>query len=240
MEGIDMDQLRDLGDQRQQGFCVHCGGSTETRDHAPSRILLDKPYPTNLPVLPACPTCNEGFSSDEDYLACFIECVLHGSTDPNKLSREKVIRKLAESQALRERIERSKKKSQALGGGEIIVWQPEEDRVQNVILKLARCHASFELNEPQLHDPDHYMVTPLENLSGEQRDHFETAPDTGVWPEVGSRAMQRMIVVGEQPYSDGWLEVQEGRYRYMAVGAGSVMVRGVLSEYLAFEVIWGT
>ena len=234
-----MDQIPNYGDQRQQGFCVHCGGTTETRDHAPSKILLDKPYPANLPVLPACPSCNEGFSADEEYLACFVECVLHGSTDPVKLSRQKVSRILAESQALRERIERSKKQSQTLGGGEIIVWQPEEDRVRNVILKLARCHAAFELNEPQICDPDHYMVTPLESLSCEQREHFETAPDTGAWPEVGSRAMQRMLV-GDQPYSDGWLEIQEGRYRYMAVGAGSVMVRGVLSEYLAFEVIWDT
>lgn len=234
-----MEQIPNYGDQRQQGFCVHCGGTTETRDHAPSKILLDKPYPRNLPVLPACPTCNEGFSTDEEYLACFIECVLHGSTDPDKQARKKVSRILAESQALRERIERSKKQSQTLGGGEIIVWRPEEDRVRNVILKLARCHAAFELNEPQIRDPDHYMVTPLEGLSREQREHFETAPDTGVWPEVGSRAMQRMTV-GDQPYSDGWLEVQEGRYRYMAVGAGSVMVRGVLSEYLAFEVVWDT
>ena len=234
-----MEQIPNYGDQRQQDFCVHCGGTTETRDHAPSKILLDKPYPTNLPVLPACPACNEGFSADEEYLACFVECVLHGSTDPVKLSRQKVSRILAESQALRERIERSKKQSQTLGGGKIIVRQPEEDRVRNVILKLARCHAAFELNEPQICDPDHYMVTPLAGLSREQREHFETAPDTGVWPEVSSRAMQRMII-GDQPYSDGWLEVQEGRYRYMAVGAEGVMVRGVLSEYLAFEVVWDT
>lgn len=58
-------------------------------------------------------------------------------------------------------------------------------------------------------------------------------------PEQRSRNMSRNKGRG-QPHSDGWLEVQEGRYRYMAVGAGSVMVRGVLSEYLAFEVVWDT
>ncbi len=232
-----MDQLKNYGDQRQEGFCVHCGGSTETRDHAPSKILLDEPYPTNLPVLPACAICNEGFSADEEYLACFVECVIHGSTDPSRLAREKVKRILAGGAALKNRIERAKKQSKTIGGGEVLVWESEEDRVRNVVLKLARCHAAFELNEPQLKEPDHFMVMPLESLAKEQRDHFEDVPDTEVWPEVGSRAMQRMVA-GEPPFSGGWLDVQSGRYRFMAVGAGSVLVRGVLSEYLAYEVIW--
>ena len=232
-----MKQFPNLGDQRQQNYCVHCGGSTETRDHAPSKIFLDTPYPENLPVLPACPTCNEGFSLDEEYLACFIECVLHGTTDPDKLSRKKVSRILAKSQALRARIERTRKQLQTHDSGEVIAWQPEGDRVRNVILKLARCHVAHELNEPQLGDPSHYMVLPLEDLSVEQRRHFEATPDTELWPEVISRAMLRMIDAGE-PYTESWIDVQDGLYRYMAVGAYTGMVRGVLSEYLAFEVIW--
>lgn len=82
------------------------------------------------------------------------------------------------------------------------------------------------------------MVVPLASLTDDQREHFETPPDTGVWPEVGSRAMLR-LVEGGFGFAGGWCTVQEGRYRYMAVGAGSVMVRGVISECLAYEVIWG-
>ena len=38
---------------------------------------------------------------------------------------------------------------------------------------------------------------------------------------------------------NGWIVIQQGRYRYMAVGSGnSAMVRMVLSEYLGIEVIW--
>ncbi len=61
--------------------------------------------------------------------------------------------------------------------------------------------------------------------------------DFALWPEVGSRAMQRLLVADEA-YQGGWLIVQEGRYRYMAVSGGDTVVRGVLSEYLGFEVIW--
>ncbi len=57
------------------------------------------------------------------------------------------------------------------------------------------------------------------------------------WPEVGSRAMQRMLIA-DDAYAGGWITVQDGRYRFLAVAEGSLMVRGVISEYLAFEVIW--
>jgi hypothetical protein len=38
--------------------CVYCGRVTETRDHVPSRVLLDEPYPDNLPVVPSREACN--------------------------------------------------------------------------------------------------------------------------------------------------------------------------------------
>lgn len=91
-----MKQYANYGDQRLQSYCVHCGGSTETRDHAPSKVFLDEPYPANLPVLPSCAECNEGFSLDEEYTACFLECVLCGSTIPELLRRKKVKRILEE------------------------------------------------------------------------------------------------------------------------------------------------
>jgi hypothetical protein len=50
--------------------------------------------------------------------------------------------------------------------------------------------------------------------------------------------MQRLLIAGDEWLSEGWVTVQKDQYRYMAVGAGDVMIRGVLSEYLAFEVIW--
>jgi hypothetical protein len=38
--------------------------------------------------------------------------------------------------------------------------------------------------------------------------------------------------------SEGWIEVQPEQYRYFVVAEGPVMVRFVVSEYLACEVIW--
>jgi hypothetical protein len=74
-----MEQLENFGDERQSAYCVHCAGQTDTRDHVPSRVLLDEPYPPNLPVVPACRDCNEEASADEEYVACLVECTLAGS-----------------------------------------------------------------------------------------------------------------------------------------------------------------
>ncbi len=86
------------------------------------------------------------------------------------------------------------------------------------------------------------MAAPLHTLSCEARSHFEKAPSSSAWPEVGTRAMQRMAIsMGEDAiiYS-GWIEVQEGQYRYFAFAEGEpVLVRIVIGGYQASEVIWG-
>jgi hypothetical protein len=143
-----MNQIQNYGDERNQGWCVYCGGSKETRDHVPSRILLDEPYPANLPVVAACRRCNVSFSLDEEYVACLLECVVTGAAEPQQIPRTKISRILTSKPELATRIEGAKK---VLGGR--TVFRPEADRVRKVLLKLARGHAAFELNEPQLDEP---------------------------------------------------------------------------------------
>lgn len=233
-----IDKVPNWGDERQKGFCVHCGGPPETQDHAPPKVFLDMPYPPHRPTLPSCLKCNNGFSADEEYLACFVECVVCGTTDPEKLTREKVSKSLRRNRGLRERIERSKREDLNGRGERLLVWTPEDDRVREVVVKLARCHTAYELNEPRLDEPDHVGVWPLVTLTQEQLANFESVPDDGGWPEVGSRSLQRLTMEDGLLSVGGWLSVQDGRYRFMAVGSGSIIIRGVLSEYLGFEVIW--
>lgn len=61
-------------------------------------------------------------------------------------------------------------------------------------------------------------------------------PTPTFFPEVGSRAMQRMFDHGEP--GPRWIVAQEGRYRFMASPGMPIIVRFVLSEYLACEVVW--
>lgn len=112
-----MAKVTNFGDVRQTYFCVHCGGPTETKDHAPSKVFLDEPYPLTRPTLPSCEECNNAFSDDEEYVSCFVECVARGTTNPNGLKREKVTKALRRNSALRERIERSRRKADTRAEG---------------------------------------------------------------------------------------------------------------------------
>lgn len=230
-----MDPRKLFADDRYSGMCVYCGGEHDTDDHVPSKVLLDEPFPDNLPLVPACQTCNVGFSADEPYLACLIECIIVGSIDPARMKREKVRRILTSRPHFGAEVSAGRTQE-----GERIIWHPDRRRVNNVILKLARGHAAYELAAPMLDDPVSIATMPLHDLTEEQRRAFETVPEESVtgWPEIGSRAFPRTMVVGEEAFLDNdWQDVQPGSYRYLVMEAPTT-VRMVLSEYLACVVVW--
>jgi hypothetical protein len=218
-------------------MCVYCGAKPNSHDHVPSKVLLDEPFPPQLPVVEACKSCNTGFSLDEQYVSCFLECVICGTVEPSGLQRANVQRILSENRALQSRIEEARVRN----GSDILVWKPETGRVRKIIEKLARGHAAYELY-PKLEEPVHVAFGPLSALSEQERETFErvTSGELQPWPEIGSRAFLRAW--GKKPdqfrHLGDWIVVQPGRYRYAVVETGGVLVRIVLSEYLACEVVW--
>lgn len=225
-----MQQLPDFGDERNKGWCVFCCGPMETRDHAPSRVLLDEPFPENLPVVPSCNDCNHSFSLDEEYLACLIECAKYGSVEAACVARSKIATILERKPSLASRLVAARVET-----ADGIIWTPEEERVRNVMVKLARAHAAYEDNEPRPDEPDHVSIVPLCSMKPDVREDFEASPNSGVWPEVGSRAMHRILIGAEGEYP--WIEVQPNRYRYL-VATAPTTVRIVIAEYLAAEIAW--
>ncbi len=236
-----MDQIGEFGDERQKSWCIHCGkwieASDTTRDHVPSKSLLLKPYPKNLPVVPVCKPCNEGFSLDEQYLTAFLGCTLTGSTDPEDQRNPRVKRILKTRAKLRTRIERAKSEYKTIDGETRIEWKPEAERINRVILKNARGHLFYEYGEPMLAEPDHVWSAPLEIFQAKERANFESIASGGLFPEVGSRMMTRMFT--GQDLSGDWVVVQDGAYRYSVTQQGAMLVRSVLFEYLATRVLWG-
>jgi hypothetical protein len=227
-----MEQLKSYADERLIAGCIYCGRATESRDHVPSRVLLDEPYPKNLPVVPACDACNRSYSLDEQYFACLTECARTGSVEA--VQRPKIARILRENLALAERISEARSITKERN----VSFAVELARARNVVLKLARGHVAYEASEILVRAPSHFMITPVRALEPSAREHFETVPSSQVWPEVGSRAMQRLIIAGNDVADKGWIEVQPEQYRYFVVDERHVLVRIVVSEYLACEVIW--
>ena len=241
-----MDQKRDYADNRLLNGCIYCGGPAESRDHVPSRCLLERPYPENLPVVGCCAKCNRGFSEDEQYLVCLVESALCGSTDPNEIKRPSVARILRNTPALRTRIEKAK--SETDGGVQFAI---ECSRVANIMLKHARGHTAFELSQPCRAEPDNFWCGQLTDLPADARDAFDAAHVQNVLGEVGSRGMQRMLLAQVTLQSESgdlcqlglvvtdWVEVQDERYRYLAIDdKDGIVIRIVVAEYLACEVAW--
>jgi hypothetical protein len=233
-----MDPRHLFVDERlKDGGCVYCGAPSDTVDHVPSKVLLDSPFPDNLPGVDACSTCNQGFSLDEEYLACLLDCVLSGTVSPDGLQREKVKQILVQKPSLADRLNACRKDDGAGG----LIWQPEMERVRNVVVKLARGHAAYELSLPQLDDPDEVDFVPLLTMSSRQRMDFENGQGDALqgWPEIGSRAFMRACNAFPGTSQTGrWIEIQQGRYRYAVDQPGGVVVQVVLSEYLACMVEW--
>lgn len=231
-----MDPRRLFTDERLTGRCVYCGGPPDTRDHCPSKVLLDEPFPANLGVVEACAECNESFSSHEQYVACLIETVICGSPEPDDVNRINIKRILTDTPRLTARLRAARR----LDDSGSIVWDVDVDRARRVMLKLARGHIAYELGLPKIEEPDTVSFAPFILMSDEQRSAFESLGNgcREPWPEIGSRAFKHCVKNIYSPESTEWTVVQAGRYRYSVSQSDGDSVRSVLSEYLACHVVW--
>lgn len=236
-----MKQIGELTDERLQGYCVYCeqGVLDPSNDHVPSKCLLKKPYPPDIPTIKACRGCNERFALDEEYFAAFLSAVISGSTNQDDQVLPSAANSFKTNSGLRNRIDRSRISQTCLDLGieERVFWAPEFERIQRVIIKNARGHGYYELGDPNevAGSPTSAWATMLDNLNQEQIDWFFRMESGLVgWPEVGSRAMIRAIEGHD--LQDGWIVVQEGVYRYK-VEQGT-RVRSVLLEHVITEVVW--
>lgn len=227
-----------------EGICIHCCNVIDseeiTKEHIPSKCLLREPYPAQLMVMEACQKCNMSFSRDEEYLSALLAAVLTGSTDPAKQKTPKDSRRFIKQPALRARIDKSKIVTRTLFGETEIVFMPELERVENIVLKNARGHALYELDRVVFSEPSYVSCAPLESLSKEQRIRFEEGIPG--WADVGTRMFMRQCYSFDSSQSDmmgPWVIVQEGVYRFLASDNGDgLLVWSVIEEYLATEVYW--
>jgi len=221
-----------FSDSRLDTQCAYCGSFPESRDHVPSKILLDKPYPDNLPVVVSCMACNNGFSLDEEYFACVIECAFHGTSDIEKLTRESIKKTLRYNQKLHKRI--SSAFNQDDQGLNI-----EIERFENVLSKCGFGHLKFENSETEFNKPDNIWFKPLHSMTEKEVKNFFSVSEVEKAPEVGSRSMQRLILNKQGKPIENWIIVQEGVYSYLvSISMGLKKVRILIRSYLACEISW--
>lgn len=233
-----------FSDERLDYSCSYCGENTPaTRDHVPSRILLDEPFPENLPLVGCCQKCNNSFSKDEEYFASAIECIIHSTSNPELLSREKIKKVLRHNSKLRQRIESSFIKEDPMLFEDIeqkLYFRIESDRFENVLIKLAKGHVKFEHSTPMFENPHIMWFKYIDELSKDEYTAFFNIEDSGKITEIGSRVFHKIhIDSAMQTYHNQWEIVQEERYEYcVSNNWGLTEVRIILSNYLACYIAW--
>ncbi len=131
-------------------ICIFCGDKAETKDHIPSKNLLEKPYPNNLFTVPSCKRCNNSFSSDEEY---FLNVLSEISANQTLLSKKaengSIFRARENSRGLKALIQNS------FVGGEdgSVYFQANLQRINRVIEKNAAGLYFLKYKvAPQLHN----------------------------------------------------------------------------------------
>jgi len=236
-----MKQMRDYADERHKGWCIHCKAGFKNvesnLDHVPSKTILDRPFPNDLPTVRICKSCNTSFSNDEEYFTAFLGSVLAGSADPDQQVVARSEKVLDSNCRLQNEIESQLQIVKDEDGNDRITFVPDMVRIQNVVVKNARGHVLFEHGQPAEGEPARVAIQPIPTLPPNMLANFEAIDYGAGWPEVGSRLMQR-LVSGEDMRPDGWVVVQPNVYRFAVMDQGQFIVRTVIREYLATEVAW--
>lgn len=220
-------------------YCVYCGDVADTREHCPSKVFLSKPYPGDLPVVPACQKCNNGFSKNELYTKAFVEYYQNYCYNTPITVSEKRIEVREAKQKFAKYLESHN--------------MEYDERIGEILIKLSICHAAYELTEAYHTDgktglPEYVSYAFRPNMTQEDREGFQNyiPLNNCVLPTVGSRAYNRIYVVelvlsavksGEmsslkQLVMD-WTDVQDNHYRYVCwIDDGYINVKLIIDEFL--------
>lgn len=224
-------------DWRLENICVYCGNPADTLDHVPSKCFLDKPYPNNLIAVQCCKECNHRFSSDEEYVSCFIDCMKEKTTNPDMIKRKKTRETLLHSDKLLKRI-----KDQFRTFADIVVWGWERKRFELVMYKLAFGHLAQENNYINWDSDYKVNMWLLGTMSQTSLEEFEKPYFGDIAPEIGSNNLAKnghlyvYVGIDKSFFYYDWVLTQEGRYRY-CISPDNTKVKFVIAEYLAVEVL---
>ncbi len=224
--------------------CVYCGEKATTREHCPSRVFLSKPYPPNLPTVPACVECNNGFASDELYTKGFIKAYEQYCSYKSKtlLSERREVK------------EAEQKFENCLNSRKVHF----DDRIARILIKLAICHITYELTTGFHTDswegtPEYISYIFRPNMQPTEIDSWgDFIPmNDNILPIIGSRAFNHIYVIkpvllkgsiekGVAPLAVmDWIDIQDNNYRYVCwLDKGHMHIKIVIDEFLFAYVVF--
>lgn len=226
-------------------YCVYCGKKADTREHCPSKAFLKKPFPTDLPTVPACKKCNNSFSSDERFTKKMINFLYMYYIQNDNSFNVSCKDDDRETQEAKKAVK------------EFVKNPYFDERMANVFRKLAICHAAYEISIGFYSDDWQgrpkdilYVLRPM--LDEEKWKNLECVEviDNDCLPEIGSRGFDNIYVIqlgmqaidGEQRAKANmcildWVDIQDGYYKYQAfLREETIFVRMIFNDFLYAEV----
>jgi len=224
-------------DNLKTNGCIYCGKPATTREHVPSKAFLLKPFPENLPVIPACFECNNNFSEDENYVSCFLDILKKNIYSDNSRQNQTQCRLEADEKLLnilekQVRVENGK-----------VYYQLDEQKIFRILLKLARGHAGFEVDYVSF-DNSEVMVYYdfIFNMSNDVIEDFESIMLSDIASEIGTRSMTILqnVDTGDATACSCWNYVQDNQYRYQVFQneLGVVTVILIIFEFLYCKIVF--
>jgi hypothetical protein len=114
--------------------CVYCGSPSDSKDHVPPRLLLERPYPPNLLTVPSCTRCNQGWSKNEQYFLVLLSQIGTSQLLTGKTAKGGVVdRTLKRAPRLEQRLNDALQTDEE---GRIVI-APESNRIHKVVTKIA-------------------------------------------------------------------------------------------------------
>jgi hypothetical protein len=113
--------------------CIYCGSPSDSTDHVPPRLRLERPYPPNLLTVPSCTRCNQGWSKDEQYLLVLLSRIGTSQLLTDKIAGGGVVDRTLKRAPL---LERRLNDALQLDEKGRIVMAPELDRIHKVFTKI--------------------------------------------------------------------------------------------------------
>lgn len=226
--------------KRFDSVCIYCRTNiADSREHIPSRVFLDIPYPKNYNIVPACKNCNCGFSIDELYVSCFTD-KLRNSLSNNKFPlREKTIAAISHDKELAKKLD-----DQIRIEDERILVSYVPESFSTILIKLAKGHLCQE--QDKVFESDcliecNFKFKP--DLSEDEIHNFEELPSIDKAGECGSDFTHGLLIIdgfgSASQIFVPWNEVQDDNYRYLTYfEQNNYIVRIVICETLFAEVIF--
>lgn len=217
--------------KKEKSYCIYCSDIADSREHLPPRIFVDNPNLNEWCIVPACNKCNNGYSTDEQFVACAIEYILAEINYGGSIQRNKIKKTFEKRPHILEKI----KSLCIFENGSLKIDNSVIEKIKMVVLKIARGHLMYDCNE-FLNDEDvQFLMAFKPQLEQKKLEKFNMTIVCNCLPEFGSRMSNQLYINNNNEIVIPWKIIDNDNYRYLISPDG--IIRIVIREFLYIEII---